>query len=139
MNLTRLCSFGTLRKALIFDWKGVSVLTSLYFRRILWRAILTSIKDICCPIQFLGPPEKGIKASGFYSGLLNRSGSNSKGLSKYLILVMQIPKPSRNGIPFLNWNPFSSNGCCTFLIKENLTGPISRIASFMKLFRSLLL
>lgn len=138
-NLTRLCSLGRLRKARRVTWKGTSVLASRYFFRMLTKAILTSIRDMCWPMQFLCPPENGIKASGFYNGWLNLSGLNSNGLSKYLRLVMQMPNPSLKGIFFSILNPSSSNGSITFLISENLTGPMSLIASLMKLFSVLLL
>lgn len=41
---------------------------SLYCSSIRTINILTYIRAICCPIQFLGPLTKGIKEDEFYNG-----------------------------------------------------------------------
>ena len=92
-NLTRLWLTGLFRNWLILMCNSSDVRYSLYFLRMVVRAIRIIIIDMCWPVQFWGPPLNGIKAFGFYNVLLKRLGLNSQGLSKYFKLVIAIPKP----------------------------------------------
>jgi hypothetical protein len=70
-----------------------SVLTNSYFFNISRKNNFISIIAICCPKQFLSPVKKGINAKLFYNALLNLSGLNSSGLSKYSGFLIFNPIP----------------------------------------------
>jgi hypothetical protein len=81
-------------KDYITDVNFTSVLISLYLFNISRKNNFISIIAICCPKQFLSPVKKGINVKVFYIPLLNRSGLNSSGLSKYFGFLIFNPIPT---------------------------------------------
>jgi hypothetical protein len=81
-------------KDYITDVNFTSVLISLYLFNISRKNNFISIIAICCPIQFLAPVKKGKKVKVFYSPLLNLSGLNYYGLSKYFGFLIFNPIPT---------------------------------------------
>ena len=84
---------------------------------------LAYIIAICCPMQFLGPEEKGTKENGKvsdFSFLFQRYGSNSVGFLKYFGLNEGAKKKLRTATPYSIYK--SSKLCVSEAVLNNDVG-----------------